>query len=150
MKNWIVVFALNVVALAVFGQTESPVKWSFESRKKSDKVYEVVLTATVNKPWHIYSQFTPEGGPLPTKIRFASNPIVSVEGTSREAGNLLHHHDKNFGVEVRYFSDKVEFIQTIRLKGVVKTGVRGSIEYMVCDDSKCLSPVKQPFDVKLQ
>ena len=32
----------------------------------------------------------------------------------------------------------------------MKTNVRGSIEYMICDDTKCLPPVKKFFDIKLQ
>jgi hypothetical protein len=34
----------------------------------------------VNAPWHTYSQFTPAGGPLPTKFNFTKNPyILSTE-----------------------------------------------------------------------
>src|SRR5258706_15951491 len=54
---------------------QNPVKWSFEAKKTGDKVYELRLTAAVNDPWHIYSQFTPDGGPQPTKISFNKNPL---------------------------------------------------------------------------
>lgn len=150
MKNNWTALILLFVSLPALSQSEGPAKWSFTSLKKSDKVYEISLTATLPKPWHIYSQFTPDGGPLATKITFTSNPVLTVEGDSKEKGTLLTNHDKNFGVDVKYFSDKVEFVQTIKLKGSMKTNVRGSIEYMVCDDTKCLPPVKKLFDIKLQ
>jgi len=150
MKNCIATTALFVISLTCFCQSQSHVKWSFESRKKSDNVYEIILHATVAQPWHIYSQFTPDGGPLATQITFASNPIVAVEGSPIEMGELLSRHDQNFGVDIRYFSDKVDFVQTVKRKGVVRTSVRGNIEYMICDDTKCLPPVKQTFTVEIQ
>ncbi|MFA6082867.1 protein-disulfide reductase DsbD domain-containing protein [Mucilaginibacter sp.] len=150
MKNILIVCTFLFVSLNVFGQTKSPVSWSFTSHKKSDKVYEVVMSATVAKPWHIYSQFTPDGGPLPTKITFSPNPLLLVEKIDRETGNLKTVHDKTFDVDVKYFSDKAQFVKTIKVKGAVKTNVRGTIEYMVCNDAKCLPPVKQSFDIKLQ
>ena len=67
---------------AVFSKTDSPVKWTFSSQKKPDNVYEIVLSAAVTKPWHIYSQFTPDGGPLPTKITFVLNPLMQIDGAS--------------------------------------------------------------------
>lgn len=150
MKTTLVAFTLFIFSFPSLGQSSSPVTWSFESRKKSDKAYEVVLSANVPKPWHIYSQFTPEGGPLPTTITFGSNPIYVVDGAAKEAGDLTSHHDETFDVDVKYFSNKVQFIQAIKLKASVKTSVRGNIEYMVCNDNKCLPPVKQPFEIKLQ
>lgn len=150
MKNCVAILALLLISLQGYCQSESPVKWSFESRKKSSTAHEIILHATVNEPWHIYSQFTPDGGPLATKISFASNPIIVTDGSPKEVGKLLTHHDKNFGVDVRYFSDKVDFVQTIKSRSTVKTSVRGNIVYMVCDDTTCLSPVKQPFTVEIQ
>ena len=58
--------------------------------------------------------------------------------------------DNVFGIDVKYFNDRVEFIQTVKLKGNVKTNIGGTVEYMVCDDSQCLPPTKKTFDIKLQ
>ena len=150
MNRYLATLTLLILSIVVFGQAETPVNWSFSSQKKSDKVYEIVMSATVIKPWHIYSQFTPNGGPLPTKITFASNPLLQVDGATGETGNLKTNHDPYFGVDVKYFSERVAFVQTVKMKGNIKTELRGNIEYMVCNDSKCLPPVKQPFDIKLQ
>ena len=149
IKTCAAIFAMLVISFTSFCQKKDHVQWSFESRKKSDNKYEVVLRATIAEPWHIYSQLTPKGGPLPTQITFASNPITLIEGSAKEVGKLETHHDKNFGVDVKYFSDHVDFVQTIKRKGTVKTTVRGSIEYMICDDTKCLPPVKKSFTVEI-
>lgn len=150
MKNSAFLLLMLATSLPGFCQTESPVKWSFESRRKSSNAYEIILHATLPEPWHLYSQFTPDGGPLATRITFASNPIVTIEGAPKEVGKLVTRQDKNFGVEVRYFSGGVDFVQTIKSKSAVRTSVRGSIAYMICDDTKCLAPMKQPFTVEIQ
>lgn len=150
MKKTIASLLTMFVVLSVSAQIENPVTWSFAATKKADKVYEVTLTATVAKPWHIYSQTTPDGGPLPTSFTFKQNPLITLDGKVKETGKLKTDHDKNFGVDVKYYSDKVVFTQTVKLKAAVKTNLSGSLEFMVCNDEKCLPPKTVPFDIKLQ
>jgi len=52
---------------AQFGTTEvvNPVEWSGSIEKKSDDSYQFILEAEIEEDWHVYSQDTPEGGPLP-------------------------------------------------------------------------------------
>ena len=74
-------------------------------------------------------------------------------GKAKEVGKIEKMMDSNFGtpaIQVSYFSDKVQFVQTVTVKSVVKTNISGTVEYMVCNDSKCLPPVKKSFDLKLQ
>lgn len=147
MKKVIFTALFVMSALLSFSQTESPVKWSYAAVKKTANEYQIVLTATVAQPWHIYSQKTPDGGPVPTKISFSKNPLITTKGETKEIGALHTTHDKNFGVDVKYYSDKVQFVQTITAKA--KTNVSGTIEYMVCDDHQCLPPTTKSFSVKL-
>ncbi len=146
---FLLITAFCAVSMA-FGQLENPVQWTFAATKKADKAYEVVITATLAKPWHIYSQTTPDGGPAPTKIVFKANPLFVKDGAVKETGSLQTIHDQNFGVDVKYYSDKVVFTQLVKLKAGVKTHATGDVEYMVCNDSKCLPPKKLPFDILLQ
>jgi thiol:disulfide interchange protein DsbD len=152
-KILFVIFSL-IVTTGLFAQIKDPVSWKYETVKQSGNSYQLVITATVPKPWHIYSQNTPKGGPIPTKINVNSNPLISVAaGKAKEIGKLEKTLDKNFsakGVEVLFFGDQVQFVQNITLKGAVKTNISGSVEYMVCDDSQCLPPTKKSFDIKIQ
>ena len=146
--------SLSVIALLVtafsFAQRQNPVSWNYEAIKKSADTYEIVLTATVEEPWHIYSQNTGKGGPIPTAIVFKPNPLVTKNGKVKELGKLEKVFDKNFNTDVLYFSDKVKFVQLVKVKGGIKTNLSGTVEYMVCDESQCLPPVKKSFDLKLQ
>lgn len=137
-----------LVCIQSFAQS-NPVKWAFSATKKTTGVYDINLAATVPAPWHIYSQSTPTGGPLPTKISFSQNPLINISGAVAEQGKTKTIHDKNFGVDVIYLNGSVNFVQTVKLKAYVKTSIHGTVEYMVCNDNKCLPPVTIPFDVTL-
>jgi DsbC/DsbD-like thiol-disulfide interchange protein len=150
MKHFVILACSFLLVLGVTAQIKDPVKWTYSSRNKGNDTWEVVLTATLPKPWHIYSQKTEKGGPLPTKISFKPNPLITLKGTVKEIGQLKTEFDKNFEVNVKYYGNKVEFIQTLTTKPGIKTNITGTIEYMVCDENQCLAPTKKNFDIKLQ
>jgi hypothetical protein len=135
-------------ALQSFAQVKDPVKWTASSRKKPGG-YDIVLTATLPKPWHIYSQNTGEGGPVATNFKFGANPLVTFDGQVKEIGALKENYDKLFDTKVKYFGDKVDFVQSVKVKGNLKTNVNVTVEYMTCDDSQCLPPTKKSFNVSL-
>lgn len=135
-------------SLTTTAQIKDPVKWSATSKKVATG-YEVTLTATLPKPWHIYSQHTGDGGPIPTSFKFAKNPLVTFEGSVKEVGKLMEAYDKNFDTKVKSFGEKVDFVQTVKVKGNIKTNVSVTVEYMTCDDSQCLPPTKKTFSVAL-
>ena len=149
MKKAVLFSCLLVLAFSVQAQRLNPVKWSFNAVKTAAKQYNIVLTATVDAPWHIYSQFATKG-PIPTTITFKANPLVKLNGKTKEVGKLEKNYDKNFGAVIGTFAGKVDFIQAINLKVASKTKLTGTIEYMVCNDEKCLPPVSIPFEVAIQ
>jgi hypothetical protein len=148
MKKVLLTYSIVLIGLQVRAQ-ENPVKWTFDSKKTAAGAYEIRLNATVAAPWHMYSQHTPKGGPLPTKIQFKANPLVTRSGSVLEEGQIKKVYDKNYEVDVVYFAGDAKFLQTVKLKTAVKTKVQGSVEYMVCNDEKCLQPVTVPFDIVL-
>jgi thiol:disulfide interchange protein DsbD len=149
MKKMIFGLILVFLTPGLSAQVLSPVSWTIASKKLKDKTYEVRLTATINKGWHIYSQTTPEGGPVPTSIMFTKNPLYNLDGKTKEVGKLEQRHEEIFGVDVKQFSNKVDFVQVVKLKSAVKTSANISVEYMVCNDKQCLPPVTKKFSVAL-
>ena len=131
-------------------QIKNPVKWSFTSKKINATTYEVHLSATIDRGWHIYSQSTPDGGPVPTTVTFGKNPLLTFDGKVKEVGKLEQKHEELFGVDVKQFSNKVDFVQTVKLKAAAKTSVAGSVEFMSCNDKECLPPKSQSFSISLQ
>jgi len=143
--------ALLIMTFALQGQAQklAPVKWSYQAVKTGDKQYNIVITANVDAPWHIYSQFVKKG-PVPTTVQFAKNPLVVLKGTTKEVGKLEKKFDKNFDAVIGSFGGKVQFIQAVTLKVATKTKLTGTIEFMVCNEERCLPPTKQSFEVDIQ
>lgn len=150
MKKILILPFFILIGNVLFAQILHPVTWTAVSKKISDKTYEIRLTANMQKGWHIYSQTTPEGGPVPTNISFIKNPLLVMKGKVKEVGKLEQHNEPLFGVDVKQFSDKVDFVQVVNLKANVKTSVNMSVEYMLCNDKQCLPPSTKKFTVALQ
>jgi thiol:disulfide interchange protein DsbD len=150
MKKVITAAFLIFFSNLLFAQVQNPVEWTATSKKIADKTYEVRLTANINKGWHIYSQTTPDGGPVPTNISFTKNPLVTLNGHAKEIGKLEEHNEPLFGVDVKQFSNKVDFVQVVKLKAPVKTSVNVAVEFMVCNDKQCLPPSTRKFSVALK
>jgi hypothetical protein len=149
MKKIITLFVLLAIGTAAFAGVKDPVTWSFAAKKRAENTYEVVITATVAKPWHIYSITSPKGAGMPTEILFKKNPLISLLGPIKENGKLQSEYNKDFDATIKYYADKVEFVQMIVLKGKAKTNISGTVEYMVCNDDRCLPPAKKTFEIKL-
>lgn len=130
-------------------QVKNPVQWNFSAKKINSTTYEVYLTANMEDGWHVYSQHTPDGGPIPTTIKFAKNPLLTLSGTAKESGKKEQKFEELFGVDVIQFSDKVVFVQKIEVKGKAKTSLTGSVEFMTCNDQECLPPTTQKFSIAL-
>ena len=143
-------FLLLAISSICYAQLKNPVKWSFSTKKKSVDTYEVHLTVIIEKGWHIYSQSTPDGGPVATSFTFSKNPLIILYGKVKEEGKLEQHHEPLFGVDVKQYSDKVDFVQMIKIRKGIKTNLTGNIEYMLCNNSECLPPTNNKFSIVLQ
>jgi hypothetical protein len=150
MKKQLLAVLCCVIFFLATAQTQDPVKWTYTSKKIDATKYEVHLIASIESGWHIYSQTTPDGGPLPTTITFSKNPLVTMVGSIKEIGKLEKHNEPLFGVDVKQFSNKVDFVQVIKTKGNAKTSVTGTVEFMVCNDTQCLPPKTEKFSVSLK
>ena len=53
-----------------YGQILEPVKWTFDSNQVGPDEYDLIYKAQIDAPWKVYSQFTSEGGPVPTTITY--------------------------------------------------------------------------------
>lgn len=144
-------FTMGLILLNMANaQVKNPVQWDFSAKKINATIYEVYLTANMEDGWHVYSQHTPDGGPVPTSIQFAKNPLLTLNGTPKESGKKEQKFEELFGVDVIQFSDKVVFVQKVEVKGKAKTTLTGSVEFMTCNDRECLPPATQKFSIALK
>lgn len=133
---------------AAFAQLESPVTWSYAAKKINATSAEILIRANIDEGWHLYSQFLKPGGPSKTKIAFTKSKDFSLVGTTSEP-KAITYFDKNFKMNVSYFADQVVFKQKVKLNAKT-TVIKGKIEYMVCDDSRCLPPDEIAFSIPVK
>ena len=150
MKKIITLLSVIWITVSAAAQIQDPVDWSYSVKKVSADTYTFTATANIEGDWHIYSQTTGKGGPVPTKINFNKNPIITVVGATKETGQVKQVYDELFKTTVRFIGETATYTQTIKVRGGVKTNISGFVAYMVCDDRQCLPPSKKTFDLKLQ
>ena len=137
-------FSFNLKA-----QVFDPVKWETKTEKISDTEYDLISTATIDAGWHLYSQDVPEGGPIATGFAYTINKDFELVGkTSEPNGETVD--DPVFLMKIKYFDGKAEFRQRIKVLNKELSVVEGEVEFMVCDDEKCLPPnyVDLKFNLK--
>jgi Thiol:disulfide interchange protein DsbD, N-terminal len=130
---------------------QNPVSWNFSSKKVSDKTYEVHFTASIQSGWHLYSQDQPDDAvAIPTSVSINNNPLLKMDGKIKEIGKMEKFKDKTLGISAHQYSNKVDFVQVVKLKASAKTNVSGNIEFQTCDDKKCLPPKTVNFNIALK
>jgi DsbC/DsbD-like thiol-disulfide interchange protein len=147
MKKFTLVLSSLFLAMTIMAQSAKQVNWEFTSKKVADKTYELHLNARVNPGWHIYAQNVGVDGPLPTTFTFVKNPLAVTDGKAREVGKVIKKKEEVWGGTVNFYENNVDFVQTVKLKGNVKTNVAGKVEFMVCNDKMCLPPSDLEFKV---
>lgn len=149
MKKAIFLFALCLfTALGASAQIEKPVTWSYAQKKISNTEAVVYIKATIEEGWHIYSQHVKPGGPIPTTIKIKPSKDFTKVGVVAEP-KPMEKFEKVFNMNVGYFEREVVFQQKVKFKKP-GTVVSGTVEFMVCDESRCLPPDEVKFSVTIK
>lgn len=140
---------LNPVPEAPAPQILQPVKWSYASQQTKAGEATLIITAKIDKGWHLYSQLIPDGGPIKTTFNFTADPNYELIGKVEE-GKAIDYYDKNFEMQLMYFATEAVFKQKIKLKSGKAFKINGGVEFMVCDDEKCLPPELVEFEIAIK
>lgn len=135
----LIISILTLTSFTTTAQMLEPVKWTTRVDVSEDGYATLVAIANIEKGWHVYSQYIDDGGPIKTTFTFVPSEQYTLEGKVEE-GEAEDFYDKNFEMQLSYFSDIAEFKQRIKLNSSEAFKVGGTVEFMVCDDEKCLPP----------
>ena len=123
----------------LFAQMAEPVKWKFSTEKISDKEFNLVMTATIEDKWHLYSQHFDAGGPMPLEISFDKSANYKLVGGTTESPTPTAEYDDVFMVNVKYFTKKATFKQKIEALSDASFTVSASLSGQACfEDGQCL------------
>jgi DsbC/DsbD-like thiol-disulfide interchange protein len=148
MKKLFLAVTALLITIGAKAQVEAHVKWSYAAKKTSATEAVVLIKATIDQGWHIYSQNVKEGGPVKTSFTFAPSKEYTLVGKTSEPAPITKY-EKVFSMNVGYFENSVVFQQKIKLKSAKASAVKGKLEFMTCNDSKCLPPDEVEFSIPL-
>lgn len=135
---------LSFTAIASAQPVEAPVQWSYTAREAGEGQFDLIITADIAPGWYLYSQHLGDDGPIPTTITFYENEGYELLGATEEDGPKVEGMDGLFQMYVVKYKKQATFTQRIKAAEGLKE-VAGYIEFMTCDEEKCLPPTEMEF-----
>jgi len=143
-----------IVALLTFlafangnSQILDPVKWTTKIEKKSETNYILTFNGIIENEWHMYSQFTPEGGPLPMEVIFENQKgNYKLIGKAKEGKTTTAYNDV-FEVNETFFVKNAQIQQEIALTNPKIKTIEVALNYQVCKQSCINLEKKFSFDI---
>ncbi|MCP4977687.1 MAG: DUF255 domain-containing protein [Maribacter sp.] len=148
MKHIIVFILFIFSGLSLFSQDDdNPVLWSKEWNKISDTEYELIIKGKIFEGWHVYSQFTADGGSLPSEFTYEkAGEDYELIGGTKESETLTEYSDI-FEVDETFFKKEAVFTQKIKLLNPEVRQIDVNLFYQVCKEV-CI-PVDKDFHFAL-
>ncbi len=139
MLRIVVIVLLVNLSLKISAQNSSSIaKWNY-SVVDTNGNNEIRFNVTIKEGWHLYSQFITGDGPIPTTFVFIPNENYTLIGGVKEK-EAHTAYDPNFDMQISYFEGSTVFTQEVKNNTSQHVTVKGSIEFMVCDDKMCYPP----------
>lgn len=135
-----------LVAFLAFAKGNSqildPVKWTTKIEKKSETNFILTFEGVIENEWHMYSQFTPDGGPLPLEIIFKNQKgNFNLVGKAKEGKTTTAYNDV-FEVNETFFVKNAQIQQEIVLINPKISKIEVALNYQVCKQS-CINLEKK-------
>lgn len=135
-----------VIIGVAYSQTTNPCKWEYKVNMLNNCEAEIVLTAKVDKGWHLYSQKHVNG--LPLVFEFEPSTYFSRTGAVTEPESHKEYDDI-FAYDVFYFKEsEIIFKQKIKITSSKIVPIAGKITGQVCQyESGICMPLNIDFKV---
>ena len=137
MKKIVSLFALFLTFMGT-AQIVEPVKWTSSVVKVSDTEVDLIISASIENNWHLYSQYTPEGGALPLVFTFKNQKgNYQLIGKTKE-GKYKKSFNEIFEIEEYYFQTSAKFTQRIKILNSKLKTISLLADGQACIDGKCV------------
>lgn len=140
----VIVLSIILGSLSLQAQILEPVKWTFDSKEISPDEVELQFIADIDLGWHVYSTDIPDGGPIPTSFNFVESDEYELAGELKTP-EAIEKFDKAFEMTLEYYGERAVFSQKVKLNTEEPFVIQGELEFMACDDSRCLPPAYVEF-----
>ncbi|MDD3878003.1 MAG: cytochrome c biogenesis protein CcdA [Bacteroidales bacterium] len=129
----------------VFSQIYNPVTWTFTKKVINATDFELVFKAKIDDGWYLYGMNIEPGGPIATAFTITeqAEKFRLLGRMSEPAGKIKF--DSNFEMELKLFEKEATFKQKIRVLSNTDFTISGYVEFMCCDNARCLPPTDIEF-----
>ncbi|TAJ13497.1 hypothetical protein DMA11_08775 [Marinilabiliaceae bacterium JC017] len=146
-------FVLSVIWLAASGnlkaQVEEPVKWTVKVKEINKWEVQVIAHATVEQGWKLYGLNVPADGPFPTNLVLEESDNYRAIKTPVEVTAAHVKYDEVFDMDVPYFKEEATISQNVRITKRPAV-IKGYMEFMCCNNEKCLPPTSSEFEIEVK
>ncbi|WP_026711359.1 protein-disulfide reductase DsbD family protein [Flavobacterium filum] len=147
MKNLFFTLLSFFVITITQAQILDPVKWKTSIEKKSDTEFLLKFDATIQKDWHFFSQFTPDGGSLPTVFIYNDTKgNYQLIGKTTES-KYKKVYSEIFEVDEYMFEGSAQFSQLVKVTNPTLKSIKVEVEYQACLE-QCIQQFKN-FEFQL-
>lgn len=124
-----------------------PVKWDINGviAPGSKGKYMITFKATIDKGFHIYAQDVKKG--IPTTFKFDDLQGLKLIGKVTSVTKPIKKRDLLFDAVLTYYENEAIFTQ--EFEGELKGHIKGSVEFVACDETKCLTPKVISFEFNI-
>ena len=144
MKRLVLILFVGLLTLAAEGQRVNPVHFSSQLKTLKGGEAEIIFSATIDDGWHVYSTDMGSDGPISATFNVVKMEGVETVGKLQPRGQVTKQYDKMFGMELRFFEKKGQFVQRVRFTQS-KYVIDCYLEYGACNDEMCLPPTEVAF-----
>ena len=144
MKRMVMSLLMGLIVLAAQGQMVNPVHFSSQLKMLKGNEGEIVFSATIDDGWHVYSTDMGNDGPISATFNVEKMEGVETVGKLQPRGQVTKQYDKMFGMELRFFEKKAQFVQKVRFTQSHYL-IDCYLEYGACNDEMCMPPTEVAF-----
>jgi hypothetical protein len=140
--------ATLLLAAALAGAGENPVKWTIAEGRRSHDTVTARISAKIDDGWHLYSISQPPGGPIATRI------WIPEDQPFKQSGNLRgpkpdKMFDPAFNMDVELYEGSAEFLLPVKPAADGKQTLHVKASYQTCSDTLCLPPKTVALELEI-
>ena len=141
MKKLLYILLAFFAIHSLNAQILDPAKWKTKVIQKSDTEFELIMDVVIESDWHVYSQYTPDDGPLPLEFTFKdAKGNYSIIGKTIESPYKKVFNEV-FGVDEYFFANTAQFKQVVKITNAKLKTIKVDIFYQVCKE-QCIQQDK--------
>ena len=141
MKKLLYILLAFFAIHSLNAQILDPAKWKTKVIQKSDTEFELIMDVVIESDWHVYSQYTPDDGPLPLEFTYKdAKSNYSTIGKTIESPYKKVFNEV-FGVDEYFFANTAQFKQVVKITNAKLKTIKVDIFYQVCKE-QCIQQDK--------